>query len=98
VNSLTHLIAEAVSLAGEDLCAAGHAWVSIGGRHCPHDYTDGCSQPVFECARCGAVDYGEKGGPGHVSCATVCRDRWHAPERRYERREAPVIEFKRVTA
>lgn len=97
MRALTYLIAEAASLAGGDLCAAGHAWESVGGRHCPRDFTDGCSQPVFECARCGAIDFGEKGGPGYVSCATVCRDGWHAPKRSYVQRDVQTIEFRRVT-
>ena len=78
MTSLNHLIANAVALGGGDLCADGHDWVSIGGRHCPQDFTDGCSQPVFECARCGAMDYGEQGGPGYLSCSTACREGWNA--------------------
>ena len=73
IRSLAELIAEASLLAGEDLCAAGHAWESEGGRHCPNDWPVDCSQAVYRCARCGAYDYGERGGPGHRDCATLCR-------------------------
>lgn len=86
--NLKFLIAEAAALGGADLCAAGHALVSIGGRHCPHDFTDNCSQPVFECARCGAVDYGDKGGPGYKSCEASCKHGWHALKRSYVVRES----------
>ena len=75
MTNLNHLIAEATALAGEDLCAAGHNWITLGGRECPHGSSNGlsgCSQPVFECARCGAGDYGDKGGPAYQDCATNC--------------------------
>lgn len=95
MTALNALIAQAAALGGTYLYAAGHAWVSIGGRHCPFDFTDGCSQPVFECARCGAVDYGEKGGPGDMSCEAVCKAGLHALKRRYVTREARVITYHR---
>lgn len=72
---LQALIADAVRLGGGDLCAAGHAWESEGGRCCPKDYTDLCGQAVYRCARCGAYDYGQPGGPGAADCATSCRHR-----------------------
>jgi hypothetical protein len=65
---LTHLIAEAVALGGDNLCAAGHDWQFEGGRYCER-CDGGASQPVFRCARCGEWDYGEPGGPGHAHCA-----------------------------
>jgi hypothetical protein len=64
---LQHLIAEAVALGGGDLCAAGHDWRCAGGRACPHGRA-GCSQTVYQCARCGEYDYGEPGGPGWRDC------------------------------
>lgn len=72
------LIAGARSLANDHPCkTVGHVWESDGGRPCPHetDEHDGCggSQAVYRCARCGAYDYGEPGGPGAHDCATVCR-------------------------
>lgn len=68
LTPLNHLIAEARALGGENLCVNGHAWRSIGGRRCPNDWTDGCSQMVYECRTCGEVDYGEPGGPGALDC------------------------------
>jgi hypothetical protein len=64
-------------LAGDNgPCGAfGHDWQSIGGRSCPKELTDGCSQPAFECARCGEIDYGDPGGPGHANCRDQCKHR-----------------------
>jgi hypothetical protein len=45
----------------------GHRWRENGGRACPRGEPS-CSQPVFQCARCGAYDYGEAGGPGYAAC------------------------------
>lgn len=71
MDDLTHLIALARKLGGDDVCAAGHNWQSNGGRSCPKGrYT--CSQAVYVCARCGDTDYGEKGGPGHADCQKGC--------------------------
>lgn len=67
VESLSHLIAQAVNLAGGNTCAAGHDWQSDGGRRCPHD-AESCSQAVYRCTRCGVYDYGEPGGPGFEDC------------------------------
>ena len=65
---LRALIAEAALLGGDNLCAAGHAWESDGGRACA--LGDGnCSQAVYRCTRCGEWDYGEPGGPGAEDCA-----------------------------
>lgn len=79
VLELRALVAEAVRLGGGDLCAAGHQWVTEGGRECPHaDTPEECvnaSQPVFRCARCGQWDYGEPGGPGAEACARPCGTR-----------------------
>lgn len=71
-NPLAHLIAEAVTLGGGNLCAAGHDWLSDGGRGCPKYDASDCSQTVYVCKRCGAYDYGEKGGPAHRECFMDC--------------------------
>lgn len=71
---LQQLVAEARALANDHPCTTiGHAWETEGGRRCPRadgDADDGCgsSQAVYRCARCGAYDYGEPGGPGHADC------------------------------
>ena len=70
---LQNLIAEAVALGGGNLCAAGHDWESEGGRTCPKYEWAGCSQTVYSCRRCGAHDYGDKGGPAHRECFAECR-------------------------
>lgn len=75
MTDIQHLITEARALAGEVLCAAGHAWESEGGRACPKGLSDGrnpCSQTVYACARCEAGDYGDAGGPAHHECFTEC--------------------------
>lgn len=61
-------------------CQDGHDWVAKGGRHCDmaeRGYRcsrEGCpSQPVFECSRCGEIDYGEPGGPGYEHCQDCAR-------------------------
>lgn len=75
VAGLRHLITEARNLAGDAVCAAGHVWESNGGRSCPKGLSDGrdpCSQTVYFCARCGAEDYGDAGGPAHRECFTEC--------------------------
>ena len=69
---LKNLIAEAVALAGGNLCAAGHDWESEGGRTCPKYENSGCSQTVYVCTRCGEYDYGDKGGPSHHECFAKC--------------------------
>ncbi len=69
---LKHLIAEAVALAGGNLCASGHEWESEGGRGCPKYENAGCSQTVYVCTRCGEYDYGGKGGPSHHECFVTC--------------------------
>jgi hypothetical protein len=28
---------------------------------------------VYQCERCGAWDYGDRGGPGHADCVKYCR-------------------------
>lgn len=79
--SLQSLIAEAVALAGDDLCRAGHVWESDGGRACPKG-SDSCSQAVYHCARCGNYDYGYPGGPAYRECFIECG--WEPePEERY---------------
>lgn len=77
--SLAHLIAEAVALAGGDLCTSGHDWQSQGGRHCDRC---GLSQPVYQCARCGEWDYGEKGGPAWTECEASSRCAYERDEYR----------------
>lgn len=65
---LGRLIAEATVLAGgQHQCAVlGHLWSVEGGRACPRGCTE--TQPVYQCASCGAWDYGNPGGPGHHHC------------------------------
>jgi len=73
MNNLARLIAEASVLAGgQHPCSIlGHQWKSIGGRQCPYASdmaAPNCSQAVYECPACDAIDYGEPGGPGHRDC------------------------------
>ena len=79
------LVAEAVALAGGNLCARGHDWQFEGGRPCPRspDEDDDCSQSVFRCGRCGVYDYGQPGGPGHAECETSCDRFYLAKEQKY---------------
>jgi hypothetical protein len=76
-TALQHIIAEARALANDGPCAAGHTWMTEGGRPCPHYGTDReCdhrSQAVYVCVKCGQYDYGEPGGPGHADCQRSCR-------------------------
>lgn len=65
LDTLRHLVTHAIALGGEDLCADGHDWQSQGGRHCVRC---GLSQTVYQCARCGVWDYGERGGPAWAEC------------------------------
>lgn len=75
---LQALIQKAGQQLGADACAAGnHRWLSCGGRGCPHDYTDTCSQTVYQCGDCGTYDYGGEGGPGAEDCATHCQGKEH---------------------
>lgn len=77
---LSELIFEASTQLGSDACRAGrHSWNSEGGRHCPQDLTDGCSQTVYRCSTCGEYDYGAPGGPGDLDCLEHCRHRTGAP-------------------
>jgi len=72
--NLVELVEQARVLAGDESvsCAiVGHVWKSNGGRSCPKGLYD-CSQTVYECARCGDTDYGERGGPAHLECFTHC--------------------------
>lgn len=67
------LIKEASTELGSDACMAGkHQWESEGGRACPHDLTDRCSQAVYRCTHCGSYDHGEAGGPGELDCKRNC--------------------------
>ena len=54
---LQHLIAEARGLANDHPCVREHLWRSTGGRHCSDC---GGSKAVFESARCGECDYGDR--------------------------------------
>lgn len=83
-ETIFQLVAQARMLAGDvssELCGTlGHEWESQGGRTCPRDYEENCSQAVYVCARCGEQDYGEAGGPGHEDC-THCAFAWrHGPD------------------
>lgn len=74
--SLNELIFEAATELGSAACDAGkHDWVFEGGRHCPKDYTDDCSQSVYRCKQCGRYDYAGDGGPGDADCADFCQHR-----------------------
>jgi len=73
ISGLQTLIKEAIQLADSNNCALhGHAWSTEGGRPCPKHYGD-CSQAVHGCVRCGAQDYGDKGGPAYAECFTICQ-------------------------
>ncbi len=52
--------------------AAGHDWVSEGGRCCPKDIRGDCSQTLYRCRTCGIHDYGQPGGPGAQDCMDSC--------------------------
>lgn len=76
---LTSLIQQARTELGSTACQSGrHQWTSDGegGRGCPHDLTDDCSQGVYRCTVCGQYDYGEAGGPGHADCERRCPHRF----------------------
>lgn len=76
---LQRLIHDARTQLGSASCRAGrHTWGFEGGRSCPHDLDDNCSQAVYVCIVCGTNDYGGHGGPGDRDCAQHCR---HKPER-----------------
>jgi len=74
--SLDSLIGQAQALAGFPRCRRGeHLWSMIGARRCPRlpaDFDINCSQTAYECAACGAIDYGEPGGPAHRECFDNC--------------------------
>jgi hypothetical protein len=73
LESLARLVDKAARF-GSTACAAGeHDWVSQGGRCCPKDLTDLCSQAVYVCRSCEAQDYGDPGGPGHHDCRDQCK-------------------------
>ena len=79
--ALEALIREASQELGSEPCRAGaHDWISEGGRACPKELTDNCSQAVYVCRTCGQYDYGAKGGPGEDDCNNHCR---HRGESRY---------------
>jgi hypothetical protein len=73
---LTNLVHQARTALGSVACKnGGHHWVSDGGRACPHDITDNCSQAVYTCYICGETDYGGPGGPGDADCDKFCKNR-----------------------
>lgn len=56
-----------------NMCDDGaHDWEAVGGRKCPHNFTENCSQAVYRCAGCDAWDYGDTSGPGHRDCTAIC--------------------------
>lgn len=72
-HALQQLIREARTELGSEACRAGkHQWESIGGRSCPKDLDDCCSQAVYHCYACGQDDYGDTGGPGAADCLKYC--------------------------
>lgn len=76
-TTLHSLIRHASTELGSTACQAGkHQWASDGGRSCPHDLTETCSQAVYRCVVCDSHDYGERGGPGHTDCERHCRYRF----------------------
>lgn len=88
--TLQQLITEAANLGGavHPCIALGHDWRTFGGRACPfaNELGGGCpneGQAVEECARCGDVDYGDPGGPGHIHCVVngPCDPRCHVVRR-----------------
>ena len=42
-------------------CQDGYTWVLAGGTACccPESHGNGCSLPVYQCAKCGDYDYGD---------------------------------------
>lgn len=69
LTNLLHLVAAARALANDHPCGTGgHLWKMDGGRQCPEGHDGPCYQPVFVCARCGEIDYGQSGGPGRAIC------------------------------
>lgn len=76
---LMNLISRARTELGSEACRAGrHTWGFEGGRACPHDLDDNCSQAVYVCIVCGAQDYGEPSGPADDDCNRHCH---HKAER-----------------
>lgn len=74
--TLATLIQQARTQLGSTACQAGrHSWGFEGGRTCPHDLDDNCSQAVYVCIVCGTQDYGQPGGPGDQDCASHCKQR-----------------------
>lgn len=75
---LREAIRDASTLLGSDACRDGkHQWESIGGRACPYNRSDHCSQAVYSCSvpGCGVYDYGQRGGPGHADCENLCKEK-----------------------
>lgn len=74
--ALEAMIRDAATVLGSAACRDGnHLWESEGGRACPDDLSENCSQAVYRCRVCGAWDYGAPGGPGAADCKNFCRHR-----------------------
>ena len=61
----------------DDVCQHGHDWQTDSARGCQRHEDEGLetcqgSQSCYVCARCGEIDYGERGGPGYADCVTYC--------------------------
>lgn len=71
---LQELVKQAASLVRRNCHGiADHDWLAVGGRACPLNEQCTCSQLVFECQACGAIDYGShREGPGHIHCKENC--------------------------
>ena len=90
-SMLTSLIQQARTELGSTACQAGrHTWGFEGGRSCPHDLTDNCSQAVYACIVCGAHDHGETGGPGEQDCARNCQHKTERARARLLSRTDPL--------
>lgn len=71
--TMSSLIHQARTELGSDACQSGkHTWESEGGRGCPHELLENCSQAVYLCSVCGTYDYGDPGGPGEADCESHC--------------------------
>lgn len=71
---LQSLIKEAKQQLGNTDCHIGrHDWITDGGRSCPEDIDEHCSQPVYICRSCGEIDYGDNSKyPGAQFCERSC--------------------------
>lgn len=75
-TTLNALVHQARTELGSLACSDGrHLWLFDGGRACPHDIDDNCSQAAYVCGVCGVADYGDPGGPGDDDCEHHCHNR-----------------------